>query len=203
MKYVSLLLLVLVPSVSLSESHLEAPPQDIIRTVQYLQPRHSQKMAKKIAGAVYHYSKSINVDWRLFLSILYQESSLDLDPQKCMEKEFEEHFKRVKTKKHSFKYVKIPNRKCEDYGISQINWKTWGKEMQLDKKLLLTDVDYSVKAAANILAFYKTKHSRHDRRWHLRYHSATPYYKAEYEEYIKRRYNRIKRYVTSIDKDSK
>lgn len=178
-------------------SWADEAPKEIVQTIQFLQPANSNETAIKMAIAVHKYSKEINIDWQLFVSILYQESSLSLDPQNCMKKEFNPGFRMIKTKK-GLKKVNNKSRRCFDYGVSQINWRIWGKEMDLDKKLLLTDIDYSIKVSSQILLIYKNLYGKKDKKWFLRYHSSSFNHKKEYGEFIKTKYSRIKKYLTSL-----
>lgn len=172
--------------------------QTVSELIQFLQPSLSDSVSKQIAVSVLKYSRDINLDWRLFISILYQESSLTMDPQGCYKNELHPPLRKVKTKT-GFKMISKPLKKCIDYGIAQINFHTWGEELDLDKERLLTDIDYSINAASKILFYYKHRFSKKDRRWHLRYHSSTPSLKDGYGQVIGKRFNKINGFMNKGD----
>jgi hypothetical protein len=169
--------------------------QTVMELVQFLQPNSTDKVANEIARSVLKNSRSINIDWRLFVSILFQESSLTLDPQNCYMDELHPSIARIKNKV-GYKIVQKSPKKCIDYGIAQINWRTWGKALSLNKELLVTDIDYSIGAATKILSYYKKTYAKKDTRWHLRYHSNTPEFKEEYGNYIHKKFKRIQKFET-------
>lgn len=147
--------------------------QDLSAVIRYMQPAHTIGSSIALAKAIIKHSKRTKVDKVLMLSIMYQESSLKLDPQGCF-----------KDKK-----------KCApDYGIGQINFKTWGKFLNLDKNKLLTNVDYSVWATSEVLRIYKKQYSK-EKDWHSRYHSKTYHLRYGYYKLIEKGYNKIITYT--------
>jgi hypothetical protein len=103
------------------------------------------------------------VDWKVFVAILYQESSLRLDPQNCF---------------------KVKSNCTGDYGIGQINVKIWQKQLNLDKKRLKTDRKYSISKAIKVLEDYRKRYAHRDPKWYSRYHSSTPHLRSKYEQRI-------------------
>ena len=57
-----------------------------------------------------------------------------------------------------------------DYGIAQINIKTHTK---YNENKLLTDLQYSVNAGAEVLSWFKSKYSKTDPDWYARYNCGT------------------------------
>lgn len=174
--------------------------------IQFMQPNLDDYTAGVISKSILRHSKDIGIDWRLFVSILFQESSLSLDPQNCYMNELYPPMERVRHKKHGHTTYTIERKKshrCMDYGIAQINFHTWGKVLDLNKELLLTDIDYSIAAGAKILYYYKKNFSKHDPKWHLRYHSNTPEYKNAYGKVLHKRIKKINKFVKDNKKEGK
>lgn len=172
--------------------------ETVMELVQFLQPSTNDMDADKIATAILRYSRDINLDWRVFISILFQESSLTLDPQNCYMNELHPpivRIKHIKNHKVTYRLVQKKVKKCIDYGIAQINFRTWGEELGLNKELLVTDIDYSINAASKILFYYKHRYAKRDAKWHLRYHSNTPEFKTAYGKVIHKRFNKIDNFI--------
>lgn len=130
--------------------------EDIVR----LQPIYSKnkERAHLVATAIVESSKNNDIDSEIYLAILFKESSLLTDPQNCL--------KEAKS--------------CTgDYGMSQVNYRTWGKVLNIDKAKMLTDVAYSIEVGARVLSYYK-RYENKDSIWYARYHSKTPRLKKMY-----------------------
>lgn len=172
----------------------------VVELIRFLQPAMPLDKADKVAFSVLKYSRDINLDWRLFISILFQESSLTLDPQNCYTNELHPLPVKVKMSSHGkviYRTMAGIPKKCIDYGIAQINFRTWGEELGLNKELLVTNIDYSINAASKILFYYKHRYAKHDSKWHLRYHSNTPEFKNAYGTVIGKRFSKINDFVKS------
>lgn len=198
MKILLIILSLLLTTTAYSKTRKIVPEtkENVAYLLEFLQPNNSEEQSLQLAESVLKYSKEINIDWRLFVSIMYQESSLLIDPQHCLKKEL--HPQLVRRKIHNKWKTMALKTKCADYGIAQINFKTWGEELALNKEKLLTDIDYSVKAASKILFYYKHRYAKRDKRWHLRYHSGTISHKNEYEGFIQKRYKKITNALKNI-----
>lgn len=77
------------------------------------------------------------------------------------------------------------NKKSKDYGIAQINHKTI-ESFGFDKKRLLTDLEYSVKAGAIVLADFKRMYGHKEKDYWTRYNSSKPERRAEYKQLVAR-----------------
>lgn len=77
------------------------------------------------------------------------------------------------------------NRKSHDYGIGQINRRTI-RAFGFDKNRLLRDVNYSVDAAAFVLADFKKRHGKREPNFWSRYNSGDPEKRQEYEILVAR-----------------
>jgi len=100
------------------------------------------KYAKRIARVVFIECRKANIDPRIVIAILKQESNYKLN---------------------------AVNKRSADYGIAQINRNTI-KSMRLNKTKLLTDLEYSVHAAVEVLSLVK-RYSNGDSKWWARYNS--------------------------------
>lgn len=138
------------------------------KTIQTIQPQVSEKLAEVISTQVIRQSKQLNMPWELFLAILWQESSVQLDPQGCLE-----------------------GASCKDFGIGQINWTVWGEELDLQRRRLLKDPVYALTISAKILKHYQLLFSHKEINWFSRYHSSTPHYRQLYEELVLHKHDKI------------
>lgn len=77
------------------------------------------------------------------------------------------------------------NHKSKDYGIAQINIGTVRK-FGFDKDLLLTDLEYSVKAGAIVLADFRRMYGKREKDYWTRYNSSDPDKRKEYEVLVAR-----------------
>lgn len=151
----------------------------IFSTILHLQPSYEKKpeIAREIAD---HIAQNLpkDVDWRIYLAILYQESSLRTDPQNCLKK---------------------PANCTGDYGIGQINFKVWGKKLNLDAKRLKTDRKYALDASISVLEVYKAKYAKKEINWFTRYHSSTPSFRKIYMERLNVGFSKINRHLDSLN----
>lgn len=133
-----------------------------------LQPK--LKKSEQLAKAIEKQSEKHGLDWKLVTAIMFQESSLRLDPQNCLDK----------------------STRCQgDYGIGQVRYKVWKSHLNLDKKRMLTDLNYSVEMSVKVLADYKKRYGKRELNWYTRYHSATPIHRANYADKINKAYAKI------------
>ena len=77
------------------------------------------------------------------------------------------------------------NHDSRDYGIAQINDKTI-KRFGFNKKLLLTDLEYSVKAGAIVLADFKRRYGKREKKYWSRYSSSKLVKRQKYENLVAR-----------------
>ena len=129
-------------------------------SIMYVQPALNQGEAFFITKSLLKHAKEFKLDWKVMASIISQESSFKKDPQDCLHKKF-----------------------CADLGIAQINWKTWNKELHLDRNKLLTDVDYNILIMCQILSRLKDDYGD-ERHWFTRYHSFKEERRQLYADYI-------------------
>lgn len=147
-------------------------------TILHLQPNLDKKEAKKVAKSIYRHSSTHGLDWRVVATLLAQESGFRRDPNNCG----------------------LKNSHCKDLGIAQINWRSWGKKLNLSKTSLIRDSDYSIEVMCKILAQIKDKHGK-EKRWYTRYHSSTRYYRDIYTNRINPKMKRINKYIASYWSD--
>jgi soluble lytic murein transglycosylase-like protein len=141
-------------------------------SIMNIQPSLDEKEAIIITKSLLNSADHYNLDWMIMASIIAQESSFRKDPQNCL------HTKKV----------------CIDLGISQINYGTWGKTLNLDRIKLLTDIQYNIDTMAKILSRLKAKYSR-ELSWHTRYHSFTPSHRKVYADFIYHYFLKISSYA--------
>lgn len=149
-----------------------------------------KEYALKLSNVIYKVSKDYHIPPRLFTAILMQESGYTLattHKYKGLRKltgpeaRAEVIMCRINntTKKDILIYDKyiycLENIKkfketivITDFGISQIWYKT-AKAFDFDVKLLITDLKYSVKAGAIVLADFKKRYESRENDWWTRY----------------------------------
>lgn len=141
----------------------------ISKVISNLQPNLNSKMNRLLTESIYKNAQATGIDWRIAVAIMFQESSLTLDPQNC----------------------KADFTQCNDMGIGQVRYSIWGKELKIDKKRMVTDVDYAVGKVFKILAMHKESHGQKEFNWFTRYHSKTPSHRAEYMRRLNKAYAKI------------
>lgn len=72
-----------------------------------------------------------------------------------------------------------------DYGIGQINHKTI-KNFNFDQKKLLSDIEYSIEAAAIVLADFKRMYGKKEVEYWTRYNSSNPTARHTYKKLVAR-----------------
>lgn len=145
---------------------------DPLKVIQATVEHSTTKDVRIIARAIHKSSKKYNIDWRIITAIIQQESTFQKDPQECLT-----------SKKH-----------CADLGIGQINWHTWATPLSLNRKRLLTDINYNIDVMGHILSIVKKGHEK-DTRWFSRYHSFKPSTRRVYESFVTPKFKRIKIYA--------
>lgn len=172
----------------------------IKKTIQYVQPKLSDTNAEVIANALLRQSREANVDWKIMAMIIAQESGFQQDPKigkySCLVREFDRPVVQKKTK-HGIKSVILKLKPCIDYGIAQINYTTWSKELNLDKQRLLTDIDYNIAVMAEILSRLKSTYKK-EKYWYTRYHSFTHSHRRIYADLLLHRFIKIQSYYVGF-----
>lgn len=139
--------------------------------IERLQPNLTEEEVVQISYAVVNYSSDINLTWSRFTAILFQESSLKLDPKNC----------------------KLNASSCSgDYGLGQVHYSIWGEVLKINKNLMMTNYDYSIRMSAEVFKKYYKQYGSKDPNWWTRYHSKTPSLKKEYQARVNRISDKIK-----------
>jgi hypothetical protein len=124
-----------------------------------------KKIAKKIAKKVLEVSRDTDVDYRILLSIIKEESNFD----------------------------QSATNDSGDYSLAQINYGIWNaelkrlKEKPINFKKLNTDIDYSLDIMGKILVYLKENSGR-DPLWFAKYHSKTPSKKLGYAQKLNKHF---------------
>ncbi len=140
---------------------------EIAYVISRMAPHVSKKNADKYDKLIRKYSELHELDWKIVVAILFQESRFKENAVNCG------------------RYG------CNDFGIAQINFrniKAWG--MDFGK---IFDAGYSIKHATAFLERLKNRHSHKDPKWFARYNSGTPHLKNKYYKLLRKHLNRIER----------
>lgn len=121
----------------------------------------SEDEISKIAQSIVEVSIDQNLDYRIFTSIIMQESKFDQGVVSS----------------------------SGDVAIAQINYEIWKPEfdnlkLDLDKKKLKQDEHYAIETMGIILSVIKDRHGDNDPYWYARYHSSTKSRKFEYANLV-------------------
>lgn len=143
-----------------------------------IRPQMDKNAALSLSNDIHRVSVEYGVDKLLYTAILAQESMFRLDAQQCY--------------KGLADCGKI-ERVCQDFGIAQIHYKT-AKAYGFSKQKLLTDREYSLKAGAKVLLYFKERYVKVEKeRWWTRYNCGTKpdVMRNTCQEY----YERVRRYL--------
>lgn len=173
MKYIKLILVyafLITPSkLAISNANIPGPEEKIAKIIAHLQPKMSANNALKLAKIVSRLSAEYDIDYKLSLAIMFQESSLRLDPHNC----------------------KVNLTACNDMGIGQVRYSVWGKELKIDKVQIVTNLEYSVKMHYEVLRDYKKRYKNKELNWFTRYHSNDSTLRYEYMQRLNKVYHKI------------
>lgn len=169
-------------------------------------PKINKKYAMRLSNVIYKYTRKYNLDKTIFTAILAQESMYRLDAINCHKGiRWDEAFKaktvgmevfnkcldkaEIGTKEFvncvndSHEYTKTTV--CSDFGIGQIYYKTVeGYGFELDK--LMEDLDYSVKAAAQVLHDFKKRYGKRESDYWTRYNASSKEKREIYKHLVVR-----------------
>lgn len=134
-------------------------------------PKLKSEYSLRIAKAIQVNSKIYGINQRVLTAILMQESAYKVDAKniKCGIS--------INTGKRDCIVV--------DYGMAQINHRTV-KQFKFDKKLLLSDVEYAVEAAAKVLSNFKKAYGQKEKEYWTRYNASNPEKRKIYKRYVAR-----------------
>jgi len=188
MKYLFLLLL-------LSTYTYGATKHPIFNQIIKNSPKIDRKYAMKLSNIIYKMRIKYHIPSRIFTAILRQESNYSLKAKGChggmreltgsekltidikcsaWEKKYinniewsvsPERYNRVCV---ANRYPKIETKVCNDFGISQINYRT-ARRFDIDIDRLTNDLEYSVEAGAIVLSEFMKRYEARDNEWYLRY----------------------------------
>jgi len=179
MRALSILLIIgLAPSLLSSQvctsvdrnSVTKAQLEDIRKIMEKVEKRYKKpiKNKKKKQISIYQAAVKYNLNVRHLAAIIAVESAFKL---------------------------RAVNKKSNDYGIAQINYKNIAAR-KLDKARLLQDLDYSVAAGAKILAEKQKRYEHKESLWYCRYNVGTGAYR-KIEKGCKKYANRVNYYLIS------
>lgn len=124
-------------------------------------PDINRIQAVDIARVIIDETSKHKIPKNIFTAILAQESMYKLSAKRCN------------------------INKCTDLGISQIHYLTV-KRYNFDKKLLLTNLSYSIGAGCIVLKDFMKRYGNKEKNWYSRYNSSNPNARKKYEKLIKR-----------------
>lgn len=145
--------------------------REIIHVINTIQPHIDKKLKYALVEKLETFPE--NMEWEMFLSILFQESSLNVDP--------------ARNGRRCSKHLKT----CLDYGIGQVSYKYWGKKLKINRRKALKDPKYSISLSFQVYYSYFKRYSKKDKKWFTRYHSGTPSLRKDYEKRIFSHYGKI------------
>lgn len=137
----------------------------ITKTILHLQPGLSWKEANKHAWDIYKHAERTGVDWKLIVSITFQESSFRWfrgDKACGLDASGKE------------------NCVWRVFGPMHVYYSIWKDKLNLDPYLMLSSNEYGYRAGTDILALHKKRHGKRDTQWYARFNSNTRAFKRVY-----------------------
>ena len=144
-------------------------------------PRLNSKKAYHLSNVIHKAALKHRIPTRIFVAILAQESGYSLKAKGCHRGLREETIEEVEHRCNALQSSKgeclangrlypkkIETRICSDFGIGQIYFKT-AKGFGFDIGRLTVDLEYSIDAAAIVLADFQKRYSARETHWWLRY----------------------------------
>lgn len=145
----------------------------------HLQPGITWETANEHAWNIYKQAERTGLDWRLIVSISFQESSFRL-------------FKGDKTCGLTARGT--PQCVYRAFGPMHVYYSYWETQLKLDPIRLIYEIQYGYKVGTDILLL-KRRYRNTDPYWFARYNSNTPKYKIRYAKRIMKHYNKIDKYI--------
>ena len=133
-------------------------------------PSIEKSKAVKLSQLIHLNSKLYGLNPRIFTAILMQESSYRLAATNC----------RV-----GLDLSNSTRKVCTDFGIGQI-YHTTVTAFGMDVNRLTTDLEYSVEAAAIVLADFDRMYGHKESDYWTRYNTSKPSLRKAYKERVKR-----------------
>lgn len=149
-------------------------------------PKLDKQKAMELSNVIYNISIKYSLPIRIFVGILAQESGYKLEAKGChkgLVKDVKQGPFRFPMNDDMFEYKEV--KVCADFGIGQIYYKT-AKSFNLDLNRLTTDLEYSVEAAAIVLADFKKRYSAREVDWWTRYNASSKIKRKIYKQLVQR-----------------
>lgn len=145
--------------------------QKVLKQIKKNNPRIPKDYSQKLAQTILTKSKKHGVSAKVMAAMLMQESSYAINAKNT----------------RCGVSITTGERDCVvvDYGIGQINHKTI-KHFKFDEKKLLSDLEYSVEAAAIVLADFKRMYGHKEHEYWTRYNASTPSKRQIYKSLVAR-----------------
>jgi hypothetical protein len=149
-----------------------------------------KKYAMKLSNIIYKATRTYHIPPRIFTAILAQESQYSLQAKGChrgivyiprppmSDIEYADHNTEVTA---TYQEVKV----CSDFGIGQIYFKT-AKGYGFNIDLLVSDLNYSVNAAAKVLADFQKRYEAKEVDWWTRYNARSKTKRQIYKTLVER-----------------
>lgn len=172
-----LILAALLFSVQISPvSYQQAPKKTpevkkVLSQIKKNSPKLSKEYSKTLARTITEKSKKHGVSPKILAAMLMQESSYKISAKNI----------------RCGVSMTTGEKDCVvmDYGIGQINHKTI-KHFGFDETRLLSDLEYSVEAAAIVLADFKRMYGQKEKEYWTRYNASTPSKREKYRMLVAR-----------------
>jgi len=145
-------------------------------------PKLEKSYAMKLSNLIYKAANKYNIDANIYTAILAQESLYNLEAVNCT-KGFRDPFPGEATIQVYPYYHE--GKVCTDFGISQIHFKTI-KSYQFDTKKLVSDLEYSVNAGAEVLSDMKRMYQSQETDYWTRYNSSKRHKREIYKQLVER-----------------
>lgn len=150
-------------------------------------PKLNKQEAMELSNVVHKVSRKYRLPTRVFVGILAQESGYQLEAKGChkglVKQEVDTHTREPMTEKPEIYYKEV--KVCADFGIGQIYYQT-AESFNFDLHKLTTDLEYSVEAAAIVLADFHKRYSAREVDWWTRYNARSKIKRQIYKQLVER-----------------
>lgn len=145
--------------------------QKVLKQIAKNSPKLDKEYQQSLAQTIIKKSKKYGISSKVLAAMLMQESSYKLS---------------AKNVRCGISVI-TGEKDCiaVDFGIGQINYKTI-KHFKFDQKKLLSNLEYSVEAAAIVLADFKKMYGHKESNWWTRYNSSSKHHREKYQMLVAR-----------------
>lgn len=160
----------------------------ITKSILHLQPYIGWKEANKHANIVYREAERSGIDWKIIVSIVFQETSY-----------LKNRFKGDKYCGFITSNYSLITCVYRTFGVGHIYYKLWKKRLNLDLNKLYYNLNYSYSKMIDLLLIHKSRYLNNTVwPWVGDYNSRNPKIKIKYITRIAKHYNKVNKNLDAL-----